>query len=203
MDHNRFFQLNGKKIHCQWIVSESYNKCPFYHFPFSWLLEHWAKSQVTLLSKQHHCGWLCDPDLFTLQGLLFPNGKIRNIQFIFKLPSSQVTQMVKKKKKEKKKSACNSGATGGVGSISGSGQSPEGGHDKPLQFSCLENSLDRGAWWATGHGVTESQTCLETNTFTFTSDSETMEINIQVMGQIIFLHLLSSYHFLSRSLSWR
>ena len=109
----------------------------------------------------------------------------------------------KKKKKEKKKSACNSGATGGVGSISGSGQSPEGGHDKPLQFSCLENSLDRGAWWATGHGVTESQTCLETNTFTFTSDSETMEINIQVMGQIIFLHLLSSYHFLSRSLSWR
>ena len=47
----------------------------------------------------------------------------------------------------------------------------------------------------------QSQTCLETNTFTFTSGSETMELNIQVMGQVIFLHLLSSYHFLSRSLS--
>jgi len=40
----------------------------------------------------------------------------------------------------------------------GSGRSPEGGNSNPLQYSCLENPMDRGAWWATVHGVTESQT---------------------------------------------
>ena len=34
---------------------------------------------------------------------------------------------------------------------------PEEGNDNPLQFSCLENSIDRGAWWATAHGVTKCQ----------------------------------------------
>ena len=38
----------------------------------------------------------------------------------------------------------------------------------PLQCSCLENSMDRGAWWATVHGVTKSQTRLSDFTFTFT-----------------------------------
>ena len=42
-----------------------------------------------------------------------------------------------------------------VGLILGSGKSPGGGHDNPLQYSCLENAMDRGAWWATVHGVTE------------------------------------------------
>ena len=45
-----------------------------------------------------------------------------------------------------------------VGSIPGLGRSPGGGHGNPLQYSCLENSMDRGAWWATAHGVTKSQT---------------------------------------------
>ena len=40
----------------------------------------------------------------------------------------------------------------------GSGRSPGGGHGNPLQYSCLENPMDRGAWWATVHGVTKSQT---------------------------------------------
>ena len=43
-----------------------------------------------------------------------------------------------------------------TGSIPGSGRSPGGGHGNPLQYSCLENPMDRGAWWATGHGVSES-----------------------------------------------
>ena len=43
-----------------------------------------------------------------------------------------------------------------AGSISGSGRSPGGGHGNPLQYPCLENPIDRGAWWATVHGVTES-----------------------------------------------
>ena len=41
-----------------------------------------------------------------------------------------------------------------VGLIPGSGRSPGGESGKPLQYSCLENLMDRGAWWATVHGVT-------------------------------------------------
>ena len=48
-----------------------------------------------------------------------------------------------------------------VGSIPGSGRSPGGGHGNPLQYSCLENPTDRGAWWATVHRVTKSRTQLE------------------------------------------
>ena len=44
------------------------------------------------------------------------------------------------------------------GSIPGSGRSPGGGHGNPLQCSCLENPMDRGAWWATAaHGVAKSR----------------------------------------------
>ena len=45
-----------------------------------------------------------------------------------------------------------------AGSIPGSGRSPEGGHGTPLQYSCLENPMDRGALWATVHSVAKSQT---------------------------------------------
>ena len=38
------------------------------------------------------------------------------------------------------------------------GRSPGGGSDSPLQYSCLEHSMDRGVWWATVHGVTKNQT---------------------------------------------
>ena len=47
-----------------------------------------------------------------------------------------------------------------MSSIPGSGRFPGGGRGKPLQYSCLENSLGRGAWWATVHGVTKSWTRL-------------------------------------------
>ena len=50
---------------------------------------------------------------------------------------------------------------GGLGSIPGSGRSPGGGHDNPLQYSCLENPMDRGAWWVTVHRVAKSQTGLK------------------------------------------
>ena len=42
--------------------------------------------------------------------------------------------------------------------IPGLGRSPGGGHGNPLQYSCLENSMDRGAWQAIVHGVTKSRT---------------------------------------------
>ena len=44
------------------------------------------------------------------------------------------------------------------GSIPGSGRSPGGGNGNPLQYSCLENPMDRGAWWAMVHGATKSWT---------------------------------------------
>ena len=46
--------------------------------------------------------------------------------------------------------------TGDMGSIPGSGRSPEEGSGNPLQYSCLENPMDRGAWQATVHGVPKS-----------------------------------------------
>ena len=45
-------------------------------------------------------------------------------------------------------------------SIPGSGRTPGGGHGNPLQYPCLENPVDRGAWWATVRAVTNSQTGL-------------------------------------------
>ena len=47
-----------------------------------------------------------------------------------------------------------------LGLIPGSGRSPGEGHGNPFQYSCLENPMDRGAWWATVHGVAKSQTRL-------------------------------------------
>ena len=43
-----------------------------------------------------------------------------------------------------------------MGLIPGSGKCPGEGHGNPLQYSCLENSMGRGSWWATVHGVTKS-----------------------------------------------
>ena len=61
-----------------------------------------------------------------------------------------------------KASACNAGD---LGSIPGLGRSPGEGNGNPLQYSWLENSMDRGAWWATIHGVAKSRTRLSDFTF--------------------------------------
>ena len=55
----------------------------------------------------------------------------------------------------------NAGDVRDTGSIPGLGRYPGGGHGNPLQYSCLENPMDRGAWWATVHGVTKSLTQLK------------------------------------------
>ena len=55
----------------------------------------------------------------------------------------------------------NAGDIKDTGSIPGSGRSPGGGYGNPLQYSCLEKPIDRGAWWATVHRVVKSQTLTE------------------------------------------
>ena len=57
-----------------------------------------------------------------------------------------------------KESACDGGDTGDTGLIPGSGRSPGEGNDNPLQYSCQENPMDRGACGVTVHGITNSQT---------------------------------------------
>ena len=64
---------------------------------------------------------------------------------------------------EVKASAWNAGDQG---SIPGSGRSPGEGNGKPLQYSCLENPKNGGAWWAAVHGVAKSRTRLSEFTFT-------------------------------------
>ena len=63
----------------------------------------------------------------------------------------------------------NAGDTGDVGSISGLGRFPGEGNGNPLQYSCLENSVDRGAWRAAVHGVTKELDTIEQLTLHFTS----------------------------------
>ena len=62
----------------------------------------------------------------------------------------------------------NAGDPGDAGAITGSGRFPGVGNDNPLQYSCLENSMDRGGWQATVHGATESQTQLSNQAHTHT-----------------------------------
>ena len=60
-----------------------------------------------------------------------------------------------------KNPSANAGDISGAGSTLGSGRSPGGGHDNPLQYSCLGNPMDRGAWRATVHGISKSGTQLK------------------------------------------
>ena len=77
--------------------------------------------------------------------------------FVNRLPKWEVTTLIMDFPggSEGKQSACNAGDTG---SIPDWGRSPGEGNGNPFQYSCLENSMNRGAWWATVHGVTKSQT---------------------------------------------
>ena len=75
----------------------------------------------------------------------------------------------------------NAGHIRDVGSIPGSARSPGGGHGNPLQYSCLENPMDREAWWATVHGVAKSQTSLKR--LSMQADSRVSEGK----GQLLFI----------------
>ena len=69
---------------------------------------------------------------------------------------------------DSKESTCNAGDPS---SITGSWRSPGGGHGNQLQYSCLENFMDRGIWQATVHEATRCPTWLSDSHFTFTTDN--------------------------------
>ena len=78
---------------------------------------------------------------------------------------------------EVKNLLANAGDSRDAGSIPKLGRSPGGENGKPLQYSCLENPTDRGAWQATVHGVTKSQARLSDCTHMLTTQCETWSEN--------------------------
>ena len=98
----------------------------------------------------------------------------------------------------------NSGDIRDKGSISGSGRSPRGGHGNPLQYSCLENPMDRGVWRATVHKVAKSWTRLKRPIdLAHTHRKETCEVR---GSHVIFRNLFSThtrYHLEELRVLWR
>ena len=112
--------------------------------------QHWEGSHIVVwfeVSSLEHLSHLRSPlGSWAGSGIWGGRGGIRGT--VGHIPSGS----------ESEESACNSGDPG---PIPGSGRSPGGGHGNPFQYSCLENRMDRGAWRATVHGVTNSQTWLK------------------------------------------
>ena len=76
------------------------------------------------------------------------------------LPIQETREMRFRSLSRERSSGGGNGNSGDLGSISESGKSPGKGNGNPLQYSCLENSMDRGAWWATVHGLRKNRTRL-------------------------------------------
>ena len=94
------------------------------------------------------------PNFLFLSLSLFVSLKQKKAVTRGSLSASQVALIVKNP-------PANAGDVRDSGLIPGSGRSPGGGHGNPLQYSCLENPMDRGAWWAAVHGVPKSRTRLK------------------------------------------
>ena len=108
--------------------------------------------QMVALPHPHACmlDFSCSPTCCSFILHLLPKIFCHSLIWLFPTPPSGFPGG-----SEVKASACN---VGDLGSIPGSGRSPGEGNGNPLQYSCLENPMDRGAWWATVHGVAKSQT---------------------------------------------
>ena len=86
----------------------------------------------------------------------------------------------------------NTGNTSNVGSVPGSGRSSAGANGNPLQYSCLENSMDRGGWQTTAHGISKSQAWLRDQHFyyfLYKWESKYLAHNIIVYDVYIQTHI--------------
>ena len=148
-----------------------------------------AHYSVQFSSVAQSCPTLCDPVDCGLPGFCFRKGVLQawilkgidqywlpysSRALFFLLPSLPaplstwfyvcmcifIPHLLKSDESVVNNSPANGRVAGDAGSISGSGRSLWEENVYPLQYSCLENSVDRGAWWATVHGVTESWTWL-------------------------------------------
>ena len=92
-----------------------------------------------------------------------------------------------------KESTCNAGDAGDMGSIPGLGRSPGGGHGNPLQYSCLENPMDRGAWCPRVHRVPKSRTQLKLlGTHTCVHGDDSGSIDSAMVVVMLSSHMTSS-----------
>ena len=89
---------------------------------------------------------------------------------------------------EAKASACN---VGDLGSIPGSGRSPGEWNGTPLQYSCLKNPMDRGAWWATVHGVAKSRTRLNDFTSLYSYYTVIDQVNLYLVTYVLCYLILN------------
>ena len=96
--------------------------------------------------------------LFTWWNISVEWADANSIVIYFSLQASQVALVIKNP-------SANAGGIRDTGSIPRLGRSPGGGHGNPLQYSCLENPMDRGTWWTSVQRVAESQTWLSTHFF--------------------------------------
>ena len=99
-------------------------------------------------------GWTRNPGLSQPEALSF----LCKTRFFLLLREQKQLMLWRRYGKE---TACQWRRPGEMDLIPGWGRSPGGGHSNPFQYSCLENPMDRGAWWATVHGVTKSWTRLK------------------------------------------
>ena len=97
---------------------------------------------------------------------------------------------------DSKESAC---SLRDSGSIPGSGRSPGEGNGYPLQYFCLENSMDRGAWWATVYGIVKSRTRLSNQHYYYYRDIYLLHINLLLIWYH-FLKILSFIHGIAHSI---
>ena len=100
--------------------------------------------------------------------------------WVSKARASQVVLVVKKL-------SANAGDVRVTGSIPGLGRSPRGGHGNPLQYSCLENPMDREAWWATVPGVAKSWTWLKRLSTAQHIQSKTLILLLKSATRLVFL----------------
>ena len=100
---------------------------------------------------QKSCIYSSFPFLFGHQEAQSPTYSLEIVAVYDCMGASQVVLVTKNM-------PTNAGDASDMGSIPGSGRSPGEGNSNLLQYSCLENPMDRGAWWAKVHGVAKSRT---------------------------------------------